>query len=156
MSESAVRTALYNVVNGVSNKGVCYDRCRLSTTWDVFLTLFKTTVSGTDQIRGWWIELRGMPREELDFDPFGAGHTIRSYNFRVFGVLGLDDSASTEKTFAALTEAVANAIDADSTLHNTGTYYDCPACSVDVFEPRVFAGTLCHYTEINVSVKEIV
>lgn len=156
MTQATARTALYNVVNGVSNKGVCYDRCRLSTTWDTFLSLFKTIVSGADQIRGWWIEWRGAPTEELTFEPFGGGSSLRAHSFRVFGVMGLDDSEATEKTFSALAEAIANAINTDSALHDESSFYDCSPASIDVVEPRVFTGVLCHYAEINVTIREII
>ena len=153
MSEAAARTAVYNVVNGVTDKGVCYDYARWSADWSGFLDLFKTTVGAVEQIRGWMVTLRGMDPEPYNM---GISQTLRTYHFRILGLMGIDDSAATEKTFAALTEDVAEALDAAATLHAQSAYFFATEATIAVFEPRVFGGVLCHWTEINIDLQEVV
>jgi hypothetical protein len=150
MSESAIRTAIYNAVNGVSNAGVVHDYERWSGDWSAFLDLFKTTISSTDQIRGWEVGYRGFEPEEPR--EFGGIHA-RRHRFLVNGVLGLDDSAATEKTMSTLAETVADTIKDDATLKGLSFNAIEP---VMIFEPRNFGGVLCHYVEITVSIAEVV
>jgi hypothetical protein len=150
MSESAIRAAVYAAVNGVTNKGVCYDYERWANTWPAFLALFKTTISGTAQIRGWEVGYRGHASRR---DPQFARQVIHDHRFIVQGYMGLDDSAATEKTFATLAEAVVAAIDASSTLHS-GAYTLTGPASIDAHEPRMFSDTLCHYALISLTVSE--
>ncbi len=150
MSESAIRTAIYNAVDGVSNSGVVYDYERWAGDWSAFLDLFKTTISSTDQIRGWEVGYRGFVADEpSDFVP---GH-LRIHRYLVTGVLGLDDSAGTEKTMSTLAETVANTIKDDATLDGLSFYQIRP---IMLFEPRSFGGVLCHFVEITVEIAEFI
>lgn len=149
MSEAAIRTAIYNAVAGVSNVGTTHSYERWASTWDAFLDLFKTTISSTDQIRGWEVGYRGfVPNTEARVL---SGSFIRTHQFVVMGYLGVDDSATTEKTMSALAEAVANAIEADTTLDALA--YDNVETAL-LFEPRMFGSVLCHYAEITVTIGE--
>ena len=150
MSVSAIRATLYSAVNGVTNVGKVYDYERWANEWDDFLTLFKTTISTVVQVRGWEITYRGFANQPpMDF----SGKHIRAHRFHVVGYMGLDDSLSTEKTFANLAEDVADAIDANATLQGS-TYYYVADVGIDEHEPRMFGGVLCHYALINVIVEE--
>jgi hypothetical protein len=68
--------------------------------------------------------------------------------------MGLEDAAESEKTFAALAESVANAIDGDATLHGN-TFLETGDAEITTLEPRRFGDTLCHYAAINVAVSEM-
>lgn len=152
MSEAAARTAIYNAVNGVTNIGLVYDYERFAADWGAFLDLFRTTIGTTPQIRGWEVAYRGFTHgEPLDF----SGQHIRAHRFNVMGYMGVDDANSSEKTFAALAEDVADALDADGTLHSS-TYYFVSDASIQIFEPRSFAGVLAHYAELQVTVEEVI
>lgn len=70
------------------------------------------------------------------------------------GYWGLDDSAATEKAALAKGIAVVDALDGDDTLHNA--QYEATLASIERFEPRLFGSVLCHYTEITLSVTEMV
>jgi hypothetical protein len=150
MSESAIRTAIYNSVNGVSNAGAVYDYERWAADWSAFLDLFKTTIGTTDQIRGWEVAYRGWqpgdPRE------FSAIH-LRTHRWLVVGYLGLDDSAETEKTMSTLAELVADTLKDDAALKALAFHAIEP---VLVVEPRIFGGVLCHYAELTVDIAEVV
>jgi hypothetical protein len=152
MTQATARTAVYNAVNGVTGKGVAYDYERWAVTWPEFLDLFRTTVSGVSQIRGWEVCYRGFsavtpPRT------FGKARQ-RRHRFLVQGYMGLEDAAESEKTFAALAESVANAIDGDATLQGSA-FLETGDAEIATLEPRLFGGTLCHYAEINVTVSEM-
>jgi hypothetical protein len=150
MSESAIRTAIYNAVDGVSNSGLVYDYERWAGDWSAFLDLFKTTISSTDQIRGWEVGYRGFEPDEPR--EFSSVH-LRRHRFLVTGVLGLDDSEGTEKTMSTLAETVADTIKDDATLKGLAFHAIEP---IMLFEPRSFGGVLCHYVEITVSIAEVV
>lgn len=152
MTQATARTAVYNAVSSVTNKGVVYDYERWAAEWPAFLALFKTTISGTSQIRGWEVCYRGFAA--VTPPKTFAGARQRRHRFQVQGYMGLEDGASTEKTFAALAEAVANAIDGDATLHGS-TFLETGDAEITTLEPRMFGGTLCHYAEINVTVSEM-
>lgn len=152
MSAATARTAVYNVVNGVSNTGNVYDYMRWRTEYDKLLELFKTTISNAPQLRGFMVEYRGMTADDGEFSmPGGVFHT---HNFRIRGILRLDDSAASEKTFVTLVETIINALDDDSTLHGGSSFYYTGPASAPVVETRTFGSVLCHYCEINVSVTE--
>jgi hypothetical protein len=151
VTQATARTAVYNAVNGVTGAGMVYDYERWAAEWPAFLALFKTTVSGVTQIRGWEVCYRGFSAETPR--TFGEVRQ-RRHRFRVQGYMGLEDSAKSEKTFAALTESVANAIDGDATLQGN-TFLETADAEIATLEPRLFGGTLCHYAEINVTVSEM-
>jgi len=149
MSVASIRTDIYTVVAAVTNIGLVYDRLRYTDEWSKYMDLFKTTVSGLAQVRGWVINYDGMSQEIAEFNP----NAFRAQRFKVRGYLSLDDSAESEKTAANLAEAVCNALDDAATLHG-GTYYDASQAEIEFFEPRMFGSVLCHYIEIGVTVTE--
>ena len=150
MSEATVRAALKNAIDTVSNVGKTYDYERWAAEWGDFLALFKTTISGTAQIRGWEVAYRGNDAQR---DPQFARQIIHAHAFQVRGYMRVDDSAASEKTFAALAESVQAAIDASVTIHSS-TYLDATPATLQAFEPRSFGGVLCHYAQINITVTE--
>ena len=144
MSQATIRADIYNVVSAVTDVGKVYDKARLSTTWDVFLDQFKTTIGSTKTIRGWTISWTGIP--EATYTAFGGSEQI-THRFLIRGVVALDDSADSEKTAAALVEMVRNALEDDTTLQGaTNTRFHSNPVTVPVFEERVFGDVLCHDT----------
>lgn len=153
MSESAIRTAIYNAVNGVTDVGLVYDYERYSNEWGDFLDFFKTTIDTTAQIRGWMVGYRGITEATYKrFTPASKTGVTRIHRFQILGVMGIDDSEASEKTFAALGEDVCDALDADATLH--GSTYLGVSSAVMGFDPRPFAGVLVHAAAIVIDVTE--
>lgn len=152
MSEAAIRTAIYNAVNGVSNIGLVYDYERHTNDWSDFLDFFKTTISGTDQIRGWMVGYRGIQEAEGGRFTAPGGRISRKHRFQILGVMGIDDSEATEKTFAALAEDVCDALDSDATIHG---YLGSPPATLG-FDPKPFAGILVHAAAIVIDVTEAI
>lgn len=150
MSESAIRAALYSAVSNVTDAGRVYDYKRRADNWPDFLALFKTTIGGVAQIRGWDINYKGFEGQR---DPIMARQTIRNRIFWVQGYMRVNDDAGSDKIFATLTEAVCNAIDADSTLHS-GPYKMTPPASMPEVEVLPLGDVLCHFAQIVVTVSE--
>jgi len=155
MSEATIRSAIYDVVNGVTHVGQVYDYERHSNDWTGFLDLFKVTISGDDMVRGWTIGYRGIQQARAQtFIPGKAGNE-RVHRFQILGIMGIDDSEESEKTFAALAEDVCDALDNAATLHVKG-YFPRAAPVILGFDPRPFAGVLVHAAAINIEVTEII
>ncbi len=152
MSESAIRTAIYNAVNGVSNIGKVYDYERHSNDWSEFLDKFKTTIGGTDQIRGWMVGYRGITEAQGNRFTPAAKRITRTHRFQILGVMGIDDSEESEKTFAELAEDVCDALDSDATIHG---YLGSSPATVG-FDPRPFAGVLVHAAAIVIDITEAI
>ncbi len=152
MSQAAIRTAIYNAVNGVSNIGLVYDYERHTNDWSDFLDKFKTPVGGTDQIRGWMVGYRGITESQGNIFKPAAKRVWRKHRFQVLGVMGIDDSEATEKTFAALAEDVCDALDSDTTIHG---YLGTSPATLG-FDPRPFAGILVHAAAIVIDVTEAI
>lgn len=150
MSVTQQRTDLYNAVNGVSNAGVVYNRYRYQNNWADFLTLFKTTIAGTDQIRGWMLEYKGFQGNDNTQMHYGQ---LQTHGWTVHGFLGLSDANSTEITFSALVESVIDAIKASTALRNQNTYFDVTPATGEI-EIRLFGDVLCHYIQVRVTITE--
>ncbi len=152
MSQATIRTAIYNAVNGVSNVGLVYDYERHSNDWSDFLDRFKVTTGGLDQIRGWMVGYRGIQEAEGGRFTAPGGRISRKHRFQILGVMGIDDSEESEKTFAELAEDVCDALDSDTTIH--GYMGSSPATLG--FDPRPFAGILVHAAAIIIDVTEAI
>ena len=151
MSEATIRTAIYNAVAGVTDAGNVYDYERHTTDWSDFLDLFKTTIGTTDQIRGWMVGYRGIAGAEGGRFS-GARRISRTHRFQILGIMGIDGSEASEKTFAALAEDVCDALDSDATVN--GFMFTAPATLG--FDPSPFAGILVHAAAITIEVTESV
>jgi hypothetical protein len=81
----------------------------------VLLDLFKTSIGGKNQIRGWMIEYRGVIAAEGG--RFSTTKRIsRTHRFEIMGLMGIDDSNASEKTFSAIAEDVCDTLDSDATI----------------------------------------
>lgn len=161
MTQAAIRTAVFNVVNAVTDAGMVYDYNRFSADWAVFLSQFQTEVDGTPQIRGWQVSFEGYaaPPEKLYVSPPGAGKdalTARAHIFKVMGYMSLNDALETEKTFSTLAESVVNALDDDATLHDDSTYLLTSPASIDFMGTLMLGSVLCNHAEITIVVTEAV
>lgn len=135
-------------LEGIANIGQVHNRVRLpkGAGWAEFLTLFKSTIAGKEQIRGWMIT--SSPREPLrQIRKTTGGQHQRSLRFKVLGVMGLDDAASSEVTFRSLAETVIDTFDALPTL--SGKALGSEPAQMPVFDTKNFGGVLCHYVEID-------
>jgi hypothetical protein len=147
MSESAIRTQIFSILSGVSDIGKVYDYERWAADWVQFINLFKTTIDGEDQIRGWEIGRKSAP-EKI----FTMGLNLRDHAFVIRGYMRVNDASASEKTFNALIEAIADAFRDNFTLNGAAESHDW--IQVDTIEFRLFGGVLCHYAELSLIVHE--
>jgi hypothetical protein len=151
MTEATIRTAIYNAVNGVADVGLVYDYERHATEWSDFLNLFKTRIDSIDQIRGWMIGYRGIA--EAEGGRFSGDRRIsRTHRFQILGIMAIDDSEASEKTFSILAEDICDALDNDATIQ--GFMFAGPATLG--FDPSPFSGILVHAAAISFTVTESV
>ena len=141
MSEATVRSGVYTALAGISDIGKVYDYRRFNANYAEFLNLFKATIDGADQVRGWQIS-RKSGRED--------DSSVKTHIFRIEGFFGLSDANATEKTFNALIESVAAAFRANKTLSGAALGHDFIQAAI--IEERVFGSVLCHFCELNVTV----
>lgn len=146
MSESAIRTAIFNILNGVANIGKVYDYDRWSADWGTFINLFKDT---SGKICGWEICRKSA---KADYDDNAEESTTHLYIMR--GYMSLKDSSATEKTFNLLIEAIRNAFRFNFSLNNNCEF--AGPVIIEVIDVRSFGSVLCHYSELNLPVREIV
>jgi len=135
MSETSIRQEIYDIVSAVSDVGRVYDYERLANDLSTFIDCFKAP---SGDIRGWTITCAGWTQE----------YNRRVYVYKIRGYFGLYDSAASEKTALAIVDSVARALNASD------VFDDNEVAQLDVFEPRMFGGTLCHYAELTFRVKE--
>ncbi len=153
MTESTIRTQIYTVLRSVTDIGVVYDYDRWAADWVTFINLFKTTIDGVDQIRGWEISRKAVIEGLLKFD-VGSKKKKKKHSFVIRGYLGLKDADGTEKIFNSLIEAVASAFRSNETLNSTAWFHD--GLQAEIIEARMFGGVLCHYCEAILTVHETV
>lgn len=139
MAESDIRTAMFNILSGVSRIGKVYDYERLAVDWAKFIRLFKYK----NKILGWEIGRRSATEDST---------SVKTYKFVIRGYMGVKDSAATEKTFNALVESVAAAFRADKDL--SGAALGHGYIQVETIDMRTFGSVLCHYAEMSIEVYE--
>lgn len=148
MSVAAIRAQVKAILQGVTDVGQVHDYDRWEINWDEFLALFKATISGVDQIRGWTIHAQSEAAGYPGTNNVGQFEHV----FLLRGYLGLKDDGATEKTFDDLVEAVVQAFMGNYTLNGTAMNAEPP--QVAVKEVRQLSDVLVHYAEIQLRVKE--
>lgn len=148
MSDTAIRTAIKDVLTAVENIGVVHDYERHAATWEKFIELFRAS---DGKIRGWEFTRRQRTGRQ---GTLGAGfrETERRHVYKIHGYLGLQDLLASEKTFQALIDAICAAF-AD-TPRLGGAHNSHEFIQVNVIEPRMFGGVLCHFCEMSLTVIE--
>jgi hypothetical protein len=151
MSDTAIRTAIKEVLNTVENIGVVHDYERHAATWEKFIELFRTVIAGQGQIRGWEITRRQRTGRQ---GTMGAGfrETERRHVYKLHGYLGLQDLMASEKTFQSLIDAICAAFADTPRLGGATNSHEF--IQVNVIEPRMFGGVLCHFCEMSLTVIE--
>jgi len=148
MSVAAIRAQIKLILQGVANVGQVQDYDRWEINWDSFLTLFKSTIGGVDQIRGWSIHVQS---EALSYP--GTNNVGQfEHLFLLRGYMSLKDASGTEKAFDDLVEAVQKAFLGNYNLNGSAMNAEPP--QVMVKEVRQLSDVLVHYAEIQLRVRE--
>ena len=152
MTQATIRARIKVTLDTVTNKGQTHDYMRWVIDDTAFRDIAKTTIT-TAQIRVWMIDYAGFTADS----PWISRSTqaLRVHTFVLHGYMGLDDSAATAKTFAALAEAVCNALDDDATLNADALSKYTVPCQLDI-DHVLFYSNLCHRATIALGVAEIV
>lgn len=154
MSESAIRTQIYTILNNVSNIGKVYDYERYFTSEGDLALNIQSSITGIPQIRYWFVKRVGAPKTERYLIGKGAAESFKiQHNFQIEGYLGLEDSLSTEKTFNTLIEAICAVFRGNETLNNTCFYHEY--IKVATISQKMLMKRLCHYTILDLMVHEL-
>lgn len=155
MSQESIRAAIFNVLDSISDIGKVHEYERHSTDWSGFLELFRVTIDDVDQVRGWMIGYRGISESKAQTFIPGKSGNERTHRFMILGVMSIDDSKESEKTFAKLAEKVCDTLDEASSLHVVGGFPNAQPTTLG-FDPSPFAGVLVHAAAIVIDVVEII
>lgn len=150
---SDIITAVKARVDTVTNIGSTHGYQRYNADWSAYLSQFRTTIGGVDQIRAWVVTMEDNNPIVGMMENSRYGAINRQYNVLIFGFLGLDDSANTEQTFLNLVEAVMDAVDGRIDLGVTGvTDYSVGPAALRTYQIRQLGSVLSHYCEISLPV----
>ena len=139
---SDLRTAIKTTLDTVTDVGVTHNRQRLHLggDWSRFLTLFKTTIGGHDQLRGWMILRESAVPTDSDF-----GETARLQNFLLVGIMGFQDSGDSYGTFQALCDTVMATFEDETTMGVSGVIVGgIGPCTLREFGEEMLGSVLCH------------
>lgn len=147
MSLETIRNNIEATLNGVPNIGKVYNYLRWSSDWSKFLDAFKDTEG---RIRGCMFTRQSVGTRR---DTIGENEGMHVFRF-VF-LMGLKDADATGIVFDDLLESIVAAFKADLTLGGAcltthpdwGPLAGLVALQIDLIEPRMFGGVLCHYAE---------
>lgn len=143
MSWAGIRTALETKLNGVSGIGAVHDYQRHIEDEEALRSI---AVSG-GKINAFFIS-----RERAGEEEEAQQQNFRTHLAVIRGVMALDDSAGTEKTFSDLLEAICDALRSDNDLSGAAEMSGPPQIRLEGHTN--FAGALCHYGEITVEIGE--
>lgn len=159
MTDVTIRADLHAILDGITDIGEVHDYERWADEWPDFLDLMRTAIviEGEKEIRGWTIGYNGYVPTHVSLGPswesFAMAHKVKAHSFMIRGYLGIYDREESEKTASALAQLVCDTLDANSSLRDDYFYAD-PATLL--FEARIFGGVLCHYTQIEQVVVEVI
>ncbi len=140
------------IKNGITDYGTIHTHRRYSSDWSKFINHFKCTVKGKEQYRAWIVTIA----EDSPIIPEIAmsDTVIRVWNFIVIGILGIEDSSGSEKTFWNMVESVIDVLDNASTISHGEVPGSVGPVAARLYNMRMFGSVGCHYVEIHVPVKQ--
>lgn len=143
MSVAAARAAIVACLNGVTDIGIVHAYERYANDLARLKALYYSPSHSA--VRGWYVR-----RVTTVEDGNNQGRTVERVQWRIVGVMSLDDAAASELAFDALIEGVRNAFASDETLGGTVDQCTTPdenreSCiQLDDCGPVMFGGVLCH------------
>ena len=148
------RAEIETIVSGVTDVGNVYDYAKLPARgWAPFVAAFSTAVAGyalgADHIRAWTVQYRGERREEETTAAIGTTKYMRALRWRVRGYFTVSDENVSDKVFADLCEAVADALDSRPGLAGSCRWHSPVNISNDDGVPRTFGDVVVHYAELD-------
>lgn len=142
MSVQTIRDAICTTMRTVSGVGVVHNYQRYAHGMDTLKAMYMAT--GSKQLLGWHVT-RLAASEYGRIQP----RSVERIDWRIQGVMALDDAAQSELAFDDLVEALRDAFRNDDTLGGTVATCTQPdgneaGLQVDDAGPVMFANVLCH------------
>jgi hypothetical protein len=150
MAESSIRTALKNIVSGVSGISNVYDWER-----DIHDDVGVKNLAVANNSVNMWIIKRTLSEEKrkvMGLNAVGASSLLHSY--QILGYRGHDDASGSEKAFNTLIDLLRAAFRTNLTLTGTAYRHYYPQVSQIAFD--TLNGRLCHKVTITLQVEELV
>jgi hypothetical protein len=151
MSLADVRLAIVARLRSVPDIGIVHDRERNASDMNRLKALYLSP--DHNQVRGWYVR-RVATVESGNL----LSRTVEQARWRIVGVMGFDDAASSELVFDALVDAVRNAFARDETLGGTVDQCSDPengdgptGLQLDDAGPVMFGGVLCHACRLSLT-----
>lgn len=153
MNAAALRAAIVAKLQAVPGIGVVHDHERYAKAMDSLKALY--VPPGESQLRGWFV------RRQATAETGAAGNRrVETIDWRIQGVMALDDGAGSELAFDALVEAVRDAFRADHTLGGKllPGVPDGDSAGIQVVDagPVMFAGVLCHGARLALTTRRLI
>lgn len=149
--ENVVDKAI-TLMNTVPNIGLVHNRKRYKQDQKEFLDLFRTSIGGVTQIRGWLVSSPSQTRKRGP-----SQGTFEDIQLLIYGYMSAEDARSTEREFNALTETIADTLQTHIHLGEVGGAG--PSYIAQAALPQIprrdyarIAGVLVHYAEITITV----
>jgi len=150
MSYQAIRDALATRLETVVGVGTVHTYERYLTE-QAEVAAFQAAFSKNGVLNTWMIERRAVSSRQ---SAAADAKRIRRHTLRLEGFYSLKDAAASKLTFQDLIDAVCDDLETgDRTLGGACLTHSLP--SVDTIEETLFAGVLCHRTEIQIIVEEV-
>lgn len=152
MDLATLKTNLYAILNAVSGIGIVHARDRYSNDANTFLSYFKDP---TGIINGCTFS-----REKYASQRRTQGEVEKAYVFVIRRVMAFKDANNTADTFDDNMEDIIAALEDAATLNegdcttepDWGPMAGAVGAQLEISEPRMFGGALCHYAEIRLCV----
>jgi len=150
-----IREQIKVILRGVTGIGVVHDRIRLATDMTKMLNLFKDAEGRINTIM--------FRREKMVKKSISLGAPkMRAHVFLFIVIMGFKDEHGTELIFDDLLTDIEETFDGYDDLNGTcmacdqdfGPMADLSGMQIDLIEPRMFGGALCHYAEMRLQVVE--
>lgn len=150
---AAIRAAIVATLRSVPGIGVVNDHERYAKAVDGLRALY--VPSGEQQLRGWWVR-----RVKLAERDRVLPRSIEYTQWRIQGVMALDDASASELAFDDLIETARAAFRANDTLGGTVSQCALPDGSEAGLQlldagPVNFAGVLCHGARLSLTTQRI-
>ena len=148
MSVAQIRADIKTKLESIENVGKVSDYRRHTVDWEEIAKNFKEG----GRINGWIIEWNDMTPTLV---ATGSIAIQRKHTFRIWGLYSLRDDTASAKIFEGIIEEVCDEFDKERDLPNARARWFEPSRLVGINE-GLFAGVLCHRSEIILSYEELI
>lgn len=146
-----LKDAIADELETITDIGVVHRRDRYAGNDTALLSLFKTRISGVDQIRTWIVTAGATQLEHESFGTDAGGNLTGTVTIRVRGLLGFHDEDNTEDTLLGLAETALKKF-GSLNIALTGAHGRILAPNISRVDVIEFGSVICNLVEITVPV----